>query len=559
MVHHLQHIADLVEICRQKGISQLVVSPGSRNAPLVNLFKANRFFKLHSIVDERVAGFYALGISLACNEPVMLLCTSGTAVLNYAPALAEAYYRHVPLIALTADRPGYLIDQQDNQTIRQSNIFANYIKESISLHTPLTDTYELQTQHYAIDKTINLAVSGIKGPVHINVPIEEPLYSKAPKSLSNIKCNEKTSTVISGVDLLKQKWVDSNRTIILCGQNALNDEISKTVLNLANNKKAVVLAEPISNIRGDNIHSAIDRILMQIESEKSGIYKPQLLISLGGAVVSKRLKQWLQKFTDLDHIRLSYEEDKIDTYKNLKTNITGDVPGLLKTLVESPTKNNKQYCKLWENASMSSFKKHIEFLKDAPFSDLSVFHHLLKNLPENIVLHLGNSTPVRYAQLFQLNHFKGVFANRGVSGIDGCVSTAAGYASQSNLSNVLIVGDLSFIYDSNALWNKNLPENLKIVVINNKGGGIFRLLPGADKTNGFDEFIETNHYANIEKLADAFGLTFFKGKPGIVELTATFKKFLKHSGAAIFETETPKDINPGVYQSYIEKIKSNNC
>ncbi|MBN2262657.1 MAG: 2-succinyl-5-enolpyruvyl-6-hydroxy-3-cyclohexene-1-carboxylic-acid synthase, partial [Prolixibacteraceae bacterium] len=141
MMHHLQHITDLVEICRLKGIQQVVVSPGSRNAPLIKAFAAKPFFKLHSIVDERSAGFYALGIALASQQAVALLCTSGTAVLNYCPALAEAYYQRVPLVAITADRPEELIDQQDNQTIRQINVFQNYVKDSIHLHQPLHDAF----------------------------------------------------------------------------------------------------------------------------------------------------------------------------------------------------------------------------------------------------------------------------------------------------------------------------------------------------------------------------------------------------------------------------------
>ena len=177
MTHHLQHIADLVEICRLKGIQQIVVSPGSRNAPLIELFHSYHEFKLHSIVDERSAAYYAHGIALATQKPVALICTSGTAVLNYGPALAEAYYQRVPIIAITADRPEELIDQQDNQTIRQKNVFQNFVKGSLHLERPGVKADKIQEQHKAIIKC-NPEFWGINPPTGKHLLGYRPVFCR---------------------------------------------------------------------------------------------------------------------------------------------------------------------------------------------------------------------------------------------------------------------------------------------------------------------------------------------------------------------------------------------
>ncbi|MDA3930276.1 MAG: 2-succinyl-5-enolpyruvyl-6-hydroxy-3-cyclohexene-1-carboxylic-acid synthase, partial [Prolixibacteraceae bacterium] len=267
MLHHLQHIVDLVEICRLKGIQQVVVSPGSRNAPLIKLFSSNPFFKLHSIVDERSAAFYGLGISLSSRKPVALLCTSGTAVLNYAPALAEAYYQHIPLIAITADRPEELIDQQDNQTIRQVNVYSNYIRKSIHLHQTLKGELELRAQHSSINKIINKSITGIQGPVHINVPISEPLYAEMPPCSSNIQISDHVNPATSSITELNNNWANCSKRLIICGEGQHNNTLNKQLNAIADDGNAIVLAEPISNITGKNILSEVDRLMMLIESE----------------------------------------------------------------------------------------------------------------------------------------------------------------------------------------------------------------------------------------------------------------------------------------------------
>ena len=341
MVHHLQHIADLTEICRQKGIQHVVISPGSRNAPLVRSFSTNKNFICISIVDERVAAFYALGLSLGSQKAVAMICTSGTAVLNYAPALAEAFYQHVPLVAITADRPHQLIDQQDNQTIHQVNVYQNYVKASMNLNEQLLSEEEHKKQHAEISELIDRASSGVKGPVHINVPVSEPLYQELPAPSPFLTIPKKFISVPGNLsDDFVETWNRSKRRIVLCGQGNPDPVLQKIIDELIEKSQAVVLAEPISNIKGKSIISAIDRVMTIVELSAMEDFNPDLLLSFGGPVVSKRLKLWLQKQPSLTHWRIADEDDSIDTYQNRKALLKGTPAEILKNFSKSGTNSD---------------------------------------------------------------------------------------------------------------------------------------------------------------------------------------------------------------------------
>ncbi len=553
MVHHLQHIIDLVEICRLKGIQHVVVSPGSRNAPLIHQFASNGFFSLHSIVDERSAAFYGLGIAISKNLPVAILCTSGTAGLNFAPALAEAFYRHVPLVAITADRPAYLIGQQDNQTIRQSGMFRNFVKQSVHVEIPINSNDDLKHFHFEIGHVLNVAVTGIEGPVHINIPLEEPLYGEIPSISTNIGLDVPKKLLFDNTGELKSQWMKSQRRLIIIGQLDEADELGSVVRKMSDKGQVVVLAEPISNINGENFVAEIDRVMMHVELDQTDKFQPDLLISTGGYVVSKRLKNWLQK-QNVPHFRISEELDGIDTYQNLTCNVTGNVALILSELSENEMSCLPEYAEAWRLAYEVTNKLHNRFFDEAPFSDLKAFWQIMKALPKGSVLHLGNSSPIRYGQLFDLKKFCAVYANRGVSGIDGCVSTAAGFASQSHKSNFLIIGDLGFMYDSNGLWNRDFPANLKVIVLNNSGGGIFRLLEGAASISGFESYMEAHTPVSFEFIAKAFGFSFYHALNS-EELEKQLAGFLNSTEPSILEVKTPAMHNPDVYAHYIRTLK----
>lgn len=556
MIHHLQHIVDLVALCQQKGISHVVISPGSRNAPLTRLFAANKAFTCHSIVDERAAAFYALGISLASQKPVALVCTSGTAVLNYAPALAEAYYQRVPLIAITADRPAHLIDQQDNQTIHQVDVYHNYIKGSINLKWPLESENVLKQQHTEISNIINLAVSGIQGPIQINATISEPLYEALPQPSPFLVISKNTSIHSDKVESsFVETWQNAKRRMVLCGQNTPNEELQQAIDILSKENQAIILAEPISNLKGENVISSLDRVLMRVEQGNLEKFQPDLLISFGGPVVSKRLKQWLQRQSNLIHWRIAEQDDEIDTYQNRKAQITGKPSVILGEFARVGNSSESQFLENWQRALRQSFAADTPFFSAAPFCDASVFHFILNNIPTETTLHLGNSSPVRYAQMYSCQKAKVVYSNRGVSGIDGSLSTASGIATVSKGLHLVLLGDLSFVYDSNALWNRNLSKNLRIVVINNGGGGIFRLLPGPSELECFEDFMEASHPVQIEKLSQAFSINYLKAE-NQQELELQYSRFIEQKGPSLLEIKTPNTENPVQFKAHIQQIKS---
>jgi len=555
MVNHLQHIADLTEICFLKGIKHVVVSPGSRNNPLIRSFAANKYFSLHSIVDERSAAFYGLGIALATGQPVAMICTSGTAVLNYSPGLAEAYYQHIPLIAITADRPEELIDQQDNQTIRQKEVFKNFVKGSLSLNPPSELQSENEEQNSSIDKVINFALSGIRGPVHINVPVREPLNLPIPEPSNPIIITHPEIPECIIPDEFIKCLDSSAKRMILCGQATPDSKLNEFISQFAKNERVVIITEPISNISSDKVYSHPDRLFAGTEIKDDPEYLPEMLISFGGHLISKNLKKWFQMHKEIKHWRIAAEDDGIDTYNNLKGRVLCKPSDLFTNLPRPDLKYDDKYINKWKELNEQRKQIHTDILKDIPYSDLFVFRIIMENLPQDCVLHLGNSSPVRYAQLFDTYRCKGVYCNRGVSGIDGSVSTAAGFASVSEEINILITGDLSFIYDSNGLWNRNISPNLRIVVINNQGGGIFRLISEDTEEEYFKKYVETNHNVNIQKVAEAFDIEyhFCDNK---TNLKKTILSFLNpNKGISLLEIRTPKLKNAEVYHEYFKKLK----
>ena len=555
MLSHLQHISDLTEICFLKGIKHVVISPGSRNNPLIRSFASNKNFLLHSIVDERSAAFYGLGLSLSTGQPVALICTSGTAVLNYSPGLAEAYYQHIPLIAITADRPEELIDQQDNQTIRQKEVFRNFVKGSISLNQPSELQTENEEQNSSIDQVINLALSGIKGPVHINVPVREPLNLPIPESSNPIIITHPESREYNIPDEFIKCLDNSEKRMILCGQDTPDSKLNEFISLFAKNGRVVIISEPISNISSDKVYSHPDRLFAGTEIKDDPEYLPEMLISFGGHLISKNLKKWLRLHNEIKHWRISIEDDGIDTYNNLKGRVLCKPSDLFTNHRRPDLKYDENYINKWKALNEQRKQRHTEILTDIPWSDLFAFRIIMENLPQGCVLHLGNSSPVRYAQLFDTNMCKGIYCNRGVSGIDGSLSTAAGFASVSEEINILITGDLSFVYDSNGLWNRNLSPNLRIIVINNQGGGIFRLISEDTEEEYFKNYVETKNNVNIQKIAEAYGIDYYfcDNKSN---LKKTFLSFLNPGkGISLLEIRTPKLKNAEVYHEYFKKLK----
>jgi len=501
----------VVDQCEAHGIKNIVFSPGSRNSPFAISFDENPFFKTYVIHDERSAAFFALGISQELQEPVALCCTSGTAALNYYPAIAEAYYRSIPLVVITADRPQSWINQGDGQTIVQQNVFKNHIRYEVNL----TDGKNTDTDRWFAQRETAIAFSILndnwKGPVHINIGLNEPLYNTIEKQENySRKFNQNHFNKSLNIDF-KQRIIpilENSKILILCGQLPPNQSLEIALEKFSNHSNVVVLVENTSNIQNEKFIHCIDRVLNGIP-ENDTAFHPDLLITLGGAVVSKKIKAFLRKAKPKNHWKIGYDFPNMDTFQCLTDSIEIAEKDFFDEINQLHfNRNQLNYFGKWKSIDIQSQDKIGSVVNNLPsFSDIHVFYHLIDCLPENSVLHIGNSSVVRYTQLFDPIKNIRYESNRGTSGIDGSTSTAVGAAiANPAMQHYLITGDISALYDSNAFWISNFPKNLKILVINNFGGGIFRIIPGPATSKQRDEYFEAKHSQNITSVANAYGI-----------------------------------------------------
>lgn len=556
MISTNQKVQSFVEICKKHEVADVIFSAGSRNAPLVISFGENHYFNCSSMVDERSAAFYALGIAQQKQQPVIISCTSGSAALNYAPAIAEAYYQNIPIIIVTADRPPEWIDHGEGQAIRQSAVFENYIEARFNVPIGM-ESDDLWHAQRIFNEAINTAKNSNK-PVHINIPFREPLYetgekAKLPLQFFNVTQSPKT---ISEADLLKTSkvWNSKSKILILCGLMQKDERLNYLLSEINQDNSVVVLSESTANLYNPQFIPCIDRTLTYFLEGNEEQFYPEVVITLGGAIISKKIKSFLRRVEGLTHWHIGTEKNIVDTFQSLSMKIDCEPRTYFKEIQKHIDFNKKSdYKTNWMQAHLLTQDKHKTYCDESDWSDLKVTHIIHDYLPDNSNLHLSNSSPVRYFQLFDQIKSVTYNSNRGVSGIDGCTSTAAGAALANNKLTVLLTGDLGFVYDINALWNKNLPGNLRIIVINNSGGGIFRIIPGPDTTNQLEEFFEVGNSASIQHLAKAHQVDYVKASSP-TELENILPEFFSDSKkeAKILEIFTPNEINPKVLEKYFD-------
>lgn len=554
---------NLVELCASKRIYEVVVSPGSRCAPLVIGFSNHPKINTHSIVDERCAAFFALGMAQQIRKPVVLVCTSGSALLNYYPAIAEAFYSDIPLVVISADRPEHLIDIGDGQTIRQPNVFQNHMLYSANLKNGLgnemTDEQRVFNE-LEINSALNLCLEQ-NGPVHLNAPFDEPLYQitdKIPHQMEDQPLeNIVSQKPFEDVDEFVEAWNAAEQKMLLVGVN-FPGEIEEGYLDFFGNDSSVlVFTETTSNLHHPNFFPNIDSIIAPIEKEGKPAdffekLQPEILLTFGGMVVSKKIKAFLRKYPPKLHFHVDSKK-AYDTFFVLSQHFKTNPNVFFSEVVPKLKTKESLYRPFWDKIKRKRQEKGKEYLQGIPFSDLKVFDVILKNIPDGEMLQIGNSSAIRYAQLFDPPASVSVFCNRGTSGIDGSVSTAVGAAAASTKPTTMITGDLGFFYDSNALWNNKLPENFKIIIVNNAGGGIFRILPGNKEGKYFD-FLETPHDFTAEYLARMYGFE-YQMASNENQLISALKKFYTAEKNQILEIFTPRKINDKVLLGYFDFLK----
>ena len=542
----------IIQICLDKGIKDIVISPGSRNAPLIIGFVNNPEFNCYSIADERCAGFFALGIAQQTQKPVAVVCTSGSALLNYYPAFAEAFYSQIPLIVISADRPQSKIDIGDGQTIRQENVFKNHSLYNANLIEEVSVENDLKINH-AINKAF-----AKKGPVHINAPFEEPLYQTVSKLDVDVTISafpkEKKKISIDDIIEFTNIWNASKKKLILVGENR-PDEIDAEIIDLlANDDSVVVMTETTSNLHHPSFLNNIDTIITPFSKKDFKNFQPDILITFGGMVVSKRIKAFLREFKPKHHWHIDQWRG-YDTFGGLTKHFKVKPNLFFNQFLRFTIPIRSNYRSAYQKIAILRKAKHRDYLDKIPFSDFKVFGKVLPSLPEDCMLHLGNSSAIRYAQLFDINPSIQVFCNRGTSGIDGSTSTAIGAAVANERQTVLITGDIGFLYDSNALWNEYTPKNFKIILINNGGGGIFRILPGHEETPVFNKFFETSHCLTAEPLAKMYGFEYSMASDE-TSLSKSLKAFYAHNDKpSILEIFTPTRENDSILLQYFRELE----
>ncbi len=571
----------VVQHCKARGIKNIVISPGSRNAPLTLGFTGDPFFNCYSIVDERCAAFFALGMAQQLREGVAVICTSGSALLNYYPAVAEAFYSNIPLLVISADRPPYKIDIGDGQTIRQEGVFHRHILRTASLRQDVvhatqairaagvilpTDISGLgkmqeEVQHYN-DSLLNRALhwhSSALGPVHINVPLEEPLYGLLEKAQVDPHIENYPVTdpgELEGLGEIGPLWVKSVRKMVIIGASYPGAVEEDYLHLLAQDPSVLVFTETTSNCHHHEFFPSIDSIVAPIEKsvdhiERFKALQPEILLTFGGMVVSKKIKAFLRQYRPKHHWHIGSGEAN-DTYYSLSRHFKttpNQFFGCFKQYMGGTPGNYRDY---WKKIRSRYREMRDTYLAQIPFTDMQAFNRILASIPHGYQVQLANSSTVRYTQLFDMHPSLRVFCNRGASGIDGSTSTAMGAAFFDEQPTVFITGDLSFFYDSNALWSEYLRHDFRVVVINNQGGGIFRILPGMEESKNYETYFETVQDLNIGKLCDFFGIG-HQVVSGEKDLAEALSDFYKPSGAAkLLEVQTPRLVNNKILLAYFD-------
>lgn len=553
-------VSVLFEVLTQKGVRNVVCSPGSRNVPLLMAAESRPRIKKFFASDERSAAFMALGMSAVKQEPVALLCTSGTALLNYSPAVAEAYYQGIPLIVISADRPIQWIDQDDSQTLRQDNALDNFVKKSFTIPADGEDNPELEWYVNRIaNEAVLIACDKKPGPVHINVHISEPLGKAISK-----KENEPRNIISFQGDGITNKEIYrelaehlyDKSIFLVAGFMQPDSGLQKAIAEFSKFNNVAVMAETISNLHLSSSSYSVDSTLTAFKPDFLDMMAPEVVISIGGALVSRKLKEYLRRNSDrTEHWAIGYSNTLSDPFMNLQLRVEADPVKFFRSLTAAMKKSaveSSLFKMEWELARKKAAELKDNFVKTCPWSELKAFEYIFNHIPKNHNLFLSNGTVIRYAQIITYKLPHASYCNRGVSGIDGCTSTAIGGAIAYKEPTTLITGDLSMAYDIGALAIQDIPDRFKIIVIDNRGGGIFRFIPATSDWEEKEKYLCQPPLLPLRNLAEGYGWDFFESMDE-KNLHEEFHKFINNSRKSILKVTCPPEKSAEVLKNYMNK------
>lgn len=536
----------ILDVMISHGVRTIILSPGSRNAPLLIASSAREELKKYIIHDERTAGFVALGIAMVTREPVLLACTSGTALYNYAPAVAEAYYQKVPLIVITADRPAQWIDQDDSQTLRQPGALANIVRRSYDISgeigmTTRCGNCEFSNEHeWYVNRIANeayhVATSGQRGPVHINIQLGNRLNETVARSEQPVRTvryvgSDRRLSYEQTVELAER--FRNSRVLIVCGFGNPSSRLNRALVRAGRLPNVSIMAETISNMHLDEGAYMIDSLLCAMSAEEKRALRPDIIITLGGALVSRMVKEYLRSCDGSEHWTLGDTDISVDSLQRLTLHIDAEPSQSLNGLISKSLKAGSsdrgeavdRYSDEWDRMRARAKQERTEKLERAPWSELVAFDKILRNIPSETNMMLSNGTPVRYSQILEKKLPHLCCCNRGVSGIDGTSATALGMSLAYGGMTVLITGDMSFAYCPEILHYNRLGGDLRVIVINNGGGGIFRFINTTRSLTVREEYFCADPELPTESVTAAYGWHYLsaENEEELDEALETFK------------------------------------
>lgn len=548
------------------GVKHAVVCPGSRNAPIVHNLNECPNITCHPVTDERSAGFYALGMAQIIRHPVVVCVTSGTALLNLLPAVAEAYYQHVPLIVISADRPVMWIDQQDGQTLPQLDALGRFVSKAVSLPEPSTDD-----ERWYCNRLVNEALLCCQwhggSPVHLNVPISEPLFTFNVPALPTERVIRQVAatTDVGHCQPLLADVQSAKRLMIVVGQLS-NKEARRMALQLCELSTDVVV---VYECLGMACHEDaprypcppherlfplhIDKVLARMQQVEQ--YQPDVVVYLGGTLVSKRLKAFLRQSPAAKTWIVNERGAIYDTFQNLTGVIEGAPYDVLEVILRYVRREKERQRLPFEYGFRSRWATLIQQVQaqnerfHPPYSSLRAVKRFLETVSheDRYILHAANSMSVRL-----VNHFASdyVFCNRGVNGIDGSLSTAAGCSLVTTQNVYCVIGDLSFFYDQNALWH-SLGGNFRVLLLNNGGGVIFQSLPGLKDSTAHQKLISAQHHTTAWGICQQNNMAYLSARDEI-ELENNMNRFVNDNfdRPVVFEVFTSQEQDEQAMNEY---------
>jgi 2-succinyl-5-enolpyruvyl-6-hydroxy-3-cyclohexene-1-carboxylate synthase len=490
MISDKKSVQYLLSFLKQKGISDVVLCPGSRNAPFILSFTADSHFQITSYFDEKVAAFIALGMAKNKQKPVVLVCTSGSAVLNFAPAIVEAYYQNIPLWIFTADRPLEWEGKGENQTIHQLEIYKNYITRSVQLEETIT----LQKAQHLFD---DIVCNDFKGPIHFNFPFSEPLYKTVEIDSIQFKIAEKK---IKEVEI--PEIPPHSKIAIYVSELLPNNPLKQTLEELAKWDHVLIFTEINSNCIAPAFLSRVDHVFSETIPE---IYKPDVLITIGGAMISKRARNFFKSNPQIQHIDIA---EYPRTWNNISNNfffiLSNHFDTTLKNLIKiEDSCISKEFKSYWNNKEIESKSYLKKYLEHAKYSEYKICNTLVAQAPQNSTIFWGNSSAIRYGgwSMWQERPDLKHISNRGTSGIEGVLATAIGWKKANPKDHIVcILGDISALYEVNSFLAMNEIESMTVIVLNNFGGKIFDNIHPDFSQNAWNA-IATPHQQHFEYFA----------------------------------------------------------